>query len=156
MAITLHATAQVANKINDNALHTGYDVMKDTETEQTIFKGQIGFADLAHEKSFDWFEKGVKEYNPSAKETDYLKQRLPGYHLVIFMGTWCDDSHNLIPKLYKTLQEIHYSNTYMMYGTDRAKTTGAGAAVPRDRTAIIVCALVYAAFVATLGRGIAG
>ena len=44
--------------------------------------------------------------------------------MVVFLGTWCDDSHELIPKLEKVLQLIQYPQSSLtMFGVDRAKTT---------------------------------
>lgn len=122
MALSLHAAAQ-ATRMDDKTLHTGYDVLKDSENEQVVYKGQISFADIQAGKTFDWFRDGEKEYKPDAAAVNYLRQNLGDYELVVFLGTWCDDSHNIIPKLYKTLLEAGYNGYYTMYGTDRAKTT---------------------------------
>jgi thiol-disulfide isomerase/thioredoxin len=46
---------------------------------------------------------------------------------VVFIGTWCDDSHYLLPKLTKVLQLAGYPLTGVtMYGTDRDKKTKNG------------------------------
>ena len=43
------------------------------------------------------------------------------------MGTWCDDSHYLIPKLEKVLQEIDFPKSQIiLYGVDRKKNVKTG------------------------------
>ncbi len=65
--------------------------------------------------------------SPKKNQPNYLRDHLKDYTIVIFMGTWCDDSHNIIPKLEKTLKEIDYPlSGVTMYGVDRAKTTKNG------------------------------
>ena len=47
--------------------------------------------------------------------------------MVVFMGTWCDDSHELIPKLEQLLQMTGFpAASVTMYATDHAKKTKGG------------------------------
>jgi hypothetical protein len=106
------------------AQKSGYKVSKDTITGGLIFDGRITFNDLNNEKSFDWLKSGEEDYTPDPAQIAYLKHRLPDYNMVVFMGTWCDDSHYLIPKLEKVLQLASYPmQQYTMYGVDRDKKT---------------------------------
>lgn len=101
-----------------------YDRSTDKENGSVVFKGQITFDDLLKEPSFSWLEKGTNDYTPDKEVIAYLQKELPNYEVVIFIGTWCDDSKMLVPKLYKTLQAANYPmRRYSMYGVDRAKTT---------------------------------
>jgi hypothetical protein len=101
-----------------------YSVTKDTVDGGKIFNGIVTFDNLAKEQSFDWFTKGKEDYKPEDKPLGLLKFYLRQYKMIVFMGTWCDDSHNLIPKLAKVLEYASYpSNLLTMYGVDRAKTT---------------------------------
>lgn len=99
----------------------GYDVLKDGQSNQTIFKGKCTFDDLNDEASFDWLKLGTNEYNPNEDALNILKKQLPSCEIVIFMGTWCDDTHALLPKLYKTMTLSHCFTNYTMYGVDREK-----------------------------------
>jgi thiol-disulfide isomerase/thioredoxin len=120
----LFTTILLAASMTTFAQKPGYSISKDTTTGQLIFNGQITFDDLNNEKSFDWLKSGEDEYQPDATQLAYLKQYLPQYQLVVFMGTWCDDSHYLVPKLEKVLQLISYPmQQYTMYGVDREKKT---------------------------------
>jgi hypothetical protein len=55
----------------------------------------------------------------------FLRKELPAYTIVVLMGTWCDDSQLLIPRLSKTLKAADFPmQQCIMYGVDRSKQTG--------------------------------
>ncbi len=91
------------------------------EQGELIYKGHFLFEDLLTEPLFPWMKAGIEEYAPDSNALKFLKKNLPGYELVIFLGTWCSDSHTMIPSLYKTLQESAMPAKYAIYGVDMAK-----------------------------------
>ncbi|MEI8278553.1 MAG: thioredoxin family protein [Bacteroidota bacterium] len=100
-----------------------YDTSRDNENEAVVYKGRFTFDDLAKEPSFTWFKSSTDNYKPEAATIVYLKNNLAYYDMVVLLGTWCDDSQNMLPKLYKVLQLSAYNMAkYSMYGVDRAKT----------------------------------
>lgn len=102
----------------------GYDVSTDKENGMQVFKGEITFDDLKKEPSFTWLTTGTANYKPDTASLSFLKKYLGQFDMVIVMGTWCDDSHNLVPKLYKVMQLAEYPmGKYKIYGVDRAKET---------------------------------
>ena len=102
-----------------------YAISTDQETGAQVFKGPITLNDLNGEASFKWMKKGVDSYAPDQNAIVYLTKVLPKYSLVVLMGTWCDDSQNLIPKLAKVLQATKFPmNHLLMWGVDRNKETG--------------------------------
>ena len=104
----------------------GYIPMKDSVDGGIIFNGPITFDDLNGEASFVWMGHS-KEYKPYDKVIEYLQKYIREYSFVVFMGTWCDDSHTLIPKLERVLIQANYPLAKVtMYGTDRAKMTKNG------------------------------
>jgi thiol-disulfide isomerase/thioredoxin len=101
-----------------------YDRSTDKENGSLVFRGQMTFDDLLKEKSFSWLESGAAEYAPNSEALEYLKKEVGGYEIVIFAGTWCDDSKLWLPRLYKVMQAANYPmRRYSMYGVDRAKTS---------------------------------
>ena len=101
-----------------------YKIIKDTTETGKIYDGLITFDDLKAESAFPWMTTGMKAYTPEDKSMGLLKFYLRQYNLVVFLGTWCDDSQNLIPKLAKVLEDLNYPATKVtMYGVDRDKTT---------------------------------
>lgn len=101
-----------------------YTVTTDEKTGLYVFKGPITFQDIMGEKTFTWFNESMQEYKPDYSVLRFLTDRLGNYDMVIFMGTWCDDSHYLIPKLYALLKKLNYPIAKIpMYGVDRDKNT---------------------------------
>ena len=103
-----------------------YIPYKDSVDGGLIFNGPVSFADLNGEITFTWMMH-ANEYKPYDKVIDYLQQYIKDYTFVVFMGTWCSDSHMMIPRFQRVLQLTNYPlPKVVMYGTDRAKKTKNG------------------------------
>ena len=99
-----------------------YSIAPDEQTGGLVFKGPLTLTDLNGEPAFKWMKAGQSQYKPDEADIALLKKRLPGHHFVIFMGTWCDDSQNLIPKLAKVLELSNFPQSEIrIWGVDRAK-----------------------------------
>lgn len=115
MILSVHAFAQDNSK---------YDVEKDKKNGAVVIKGECNFDDLLRQPSFGWLPKGSNSYKPDTAKVNYLKKHIKNYEIVVFMGTWCDDTWVILPKLYKVLQITGYPmSSYTMYGVDRNKAT---------------------------------
>ncbi|MBL7717736.1 MAG: thioredoxin family protein [Flavipsychrobacter sp.] len=101
-----------------------FQISKDTENGSVVFKGPITFADLAAEPSFTWFQRN-SAYEPGADAMEVLKNDLSGTRIIVVMGTWCEDSQNLVPRLHTVLSEANFHNV-TVYGVDRTKDALAG------------------------------
>lgn len=101
---------------------TDFDTSTDKENGSVVFKGQITYNDLHKEPSFKWLDKGIIDYKPAEADIVFLQKNISGYEVVTFMGTWCDDSQNLVPKLLKVLAAVDYPmHMHTIYGVDRTK-----------------------------------
>jgi len=106
------------------AAQKSYEVSKDPKNDRVVFSGPITFKDLEGEPTFTWFTEGRENYKLRKKQISYLRDKLKKYNMVVFMGTWCGDSHEIIPKLQRVLMETGYPmSKYTMYGVDRSKTS---------------------------------
>jgi thiol-disulfide isomerase/thioredoxin len=106
---------------------SSYDTLRDEKNASLVYKGGITFANLLAEPSFKWMADGIEKYQPDGKVMQHMNTQLKGCRFLVFMGTWCEDSQNIIPRFYKVLQSAGYPLTdVLMYGLDRAKTTGSG------------------------------
>ncbi len=91
----------------------------DQKTNRPLLRGQITFADLLNETEYGWMVGGYDTDMDVAKK---LKELLPKYHLVVFGGTWCEDTQAILPQLYQTLKDASFDfNALEMYGVNRAK-----------------------------------
>lgn len=87
-------------------------------------KGIISRDVLAVDSSFKWYTQNWKSY-PAEKDLaiTFAKQK-DSVQLVIFLGTWCEDSHVIIPKLFPFLDAAGFSNDHItLIGVDRNKKT---------------------------------
>jgi thiol-disulfide isomerase/thioredoxin len=101
-----------------------YTISKDDQTGSLIFKGLITLSDLQNEPSFKWMNSS---YKPDATAVASLKQSLPSYSIIAFIGTWCDDSQSLMPKLARVLQDTNFpASNFTLWGVDRTKETAGG------------------------------
>ena len=97
---------------------------QDPENGSLVYQGRFGFDDLRQEPAFSWFAQGAASYQPDKGSVEMLRRLLPGHKLVVFLGTWCEDSQIMIPRLYKTLQLAGYPlDSLEMIGANRAKET---------------------------------
>ncbi|MCB9044830.1 MAG: thioredoxin family protein [Chitinophagales bacterium] len=101
-----------------------YKKFTDKDTKQLIYQGQVTFNDLATEPDFVWYKAGIKGYQPNKDVVSELAAALKQYNIkpVVFMGTWCDDTHILLPKFYNVLQACNYpASKVTMYALDMEK-----------------------------------
>jgi len=60
----------------------------------------------------EWYTKEFSEYQMDEKAVSELKKnKITAYDLVVFMGTWCEDSHRDFPRLMKILEEVKYPDS---------------------------------------------
>jgi len=102
---------------------TQYEVTKDHNGEK-ILKGIISRDILANDSSFKWYKQNLRSY-PAGKESAVtFGKHKDSVQLVIFLGTWCEDSHAIIPKLFPFLDAAGFSNDHVtLIGVDRNKKT---------------------------------
>lgn len=94
----------------------------DSVNNEPMLVGRVQFSDLQDEASFTWFDEYAKQHKPKRKEINYLKEHLAGYKIVVLMGTWCGDSHLLIPQLYTLFKAVHFPDSQLnIIGVDRNK-----------------------------------
>lgn len=94
------------------------------EITDGILIGKAKKTDLYQEPFNEWFESGYSHYQPEEEIIMQLKQIPFDYSITIFMGTWCEDSQNQVPKFYKILNEINFpSDKITLITMSRDKTT---------------------------------
>ncbi len=93
-------------------------------TDKKVLRGILTKADIVSDTAFDWYQKNLQYFKPNADAVKTLQTKGSSLQFVIFLGTWCHDSHQLLPK-YLTLFETSgiAESQITLIGTDRAKTT---------------------------------
>ncbi len=109
---------------------TAYEISKDEKTGHKVFKGTFTFQNMSTEPTFAWLDSGIAAYKPDTLTLPYLRSTIRNYSILVFIGTWCEDSQNLLPKFYKLLSGLDISHENMvLIGMDRAKTTTTAAGI---------------------------
>lgn len=64
---------------------------------------------LLKEPFSEWYNKEHDEYSlDQASVAELKKAKINSYQILVFMGTWCEDSHREVPRLMKILEATDY------------------------------------------------
>jgi thiol-disulfide isomerase/thioredoxin len=109
--------------IMSNAQNTLFKTIADPkEGGSDMLVGQLQFEDIAKDATCQWFNTNTAAYKPDSTVVKTLSTALKGYELIVFAGTWCEDTQHLLPELYSVLKAAKYPiNTMQLYGVDRKK-----------------------------------
>lgn len=100
-----------------------YEVFSEKPNEKT-YKGIISREVLLRDTSFKWYAANQANYTPNSLAVEELKKNMDSLELLVFMGTWCEDSQFIIPKLFSLLDISGFSQDRVtLIGVDRSKKT---------------------------------
>ncbi|SFN70322.1 Thiol-disulfide isomerase or thioredoxin [Chitinophaga sp. YR627] len=68
-----------------------------------VLKGKIDMQTLMNDSAFAWFYTGVNGYQPNDNMLNYIKDNRGKFNIVAVVGTWEDQSRQLLPQLYKIM-----------------------------------------------------
>lgn len=86
-----------------------------TDTTQ-IIEGKITRQQL---ENFDWFKRHYTAYKPNVTVVQELAQHTK-CSLLVVLGTWCSDTQELIPELFKVLDLAGWEQ-FELIGVDKKK-----------------------------------
>ena len=100
-----------------------YQVSHDSKGRK-VLRGLISRADIENDTAFSWFKKNYNLGRPDASAVTAFKQHANDFHMLIFGGTWCPDTQNLLPQFYRVADAAGYADSSItLIGVDNAKTT---------------------------------
>jgi thiol-disulfide isomerase/thioredoxin len=100
-----------------------YEVLVERPNEKSL-KGIISRQVLENDTSFKWYADAHKIYTPKPDAIEALQKNKDSVQLLVFMGTWCEDSHFIIPRLFKLTDAAGFpGDRITLIGVDRAKKT---------------------------------
>jgi hypothetical protein len=100
-----------------------YEILPDKDGGRTL-KGIISRDILEKDTSFKWFIDNQKGFTPQPEAVAGLKQYADSIELLVYMGTWCEDSHFVIPRFFALLDKTGFPpNKVTLIGVDRDKKT---------------------------------
>ncbi|HEX4876017.1 MAG TPA: thioredoxin family protein [Chitinophagaceae bacterium] len=100
-----------------------YQVLEERPNEKSL-KGILSREVITGDTTFKWYADAQKIYTPYAAAVEALQKNKDSVQLLVFMGTWCEDSHFVIPRLYKLTDAAGFpDNRISLIGVDRNKKT---------------------------------
>jgi thiol-disulfide isomerase/thioredoxin len=92
-----------------------------------ISPGFIDIDKVESSKDFGWFRDGYATYEPDKIVLDSMVSLPSSYKILVFGGTWCSDTRDLLPKLFKCSDQVNVSRTDIsVYLLDEKKTSPEG------------------------------
>jgi thiol-disulfide isomerase/thioredoxin len=103
---------------------TQFEVSTDTDKSK-LLKGIINRDILEKDTAFTkWYTESLKGYKPAPNAIAALRKNADSIELIVFMGTWCEDSHFVIPKFYNLLDQAAFpKDKVTLLAVDRNKKT---------------------------------
>ena len=100
-----------------------FEVLKDRDGSKML-KGILFKEQITQDTSFPWYAQNVKLTKPNADAVTAIATKADKISIVIFGGTWCEDTHQLLPKYLSLLQAAQFPDDRLtLIAVDRAKTT---------------------------------
>jgi thiol-disulfide isomerase/thioredoxin len=125
ITVLLHACSISAKKLIEKN-KPNYTVSRDEghEGHAKIVNGIINREILESDTAFAWFKTNYKYAQPNQEAVQVLKEKKDKFSVLVFVGTWCHDSQNLLPLFYKLADAGGLSNDkIIVVGVSREKTT---------------------------------
>lgn len=100
----------------------GYEVIP--EGNLRVLKGTISKELLEADTAYTWYADNEKGYTPPADVVASIQKQKDSVQFLVFMGTWCEDSHHIIPKFFRLMEAAGISSRQItLIGVDRQKKT---------------------------------
>lgn len=101
-----------------------FEVSTDSQTGSKVLKGLLHRADIESDTSFKWFKDNMKFGSADAGAVAAFQKNAAKFQIIIFGGTWCEDTQNLLPVFYRLVDKSGYPDSSItLIGVDRPKTT---------------------------------
>jgi len=116
--LTLFASTHIHAQVRS------YEISTDPNNGEKVLKGLLSRADIENDTAFKWFKDNMKFGQADAAAVAAFKQHAQDIQLVVFGGTWCEDTQNLLPVFYRLIDKSGFPDSSItLIGVDRPKTT---------------------------------
>jgi thiol-disulfide isomerase/thioredoxin len=89
-----------------------------------VLKGFITKQELATDSSFKWFAENQQGYTPDQNALQRLRANKDSINIIAFGGTWCEDTHYILPKFFALADAAGLSpDRITLIGVDHDKKT---------------------------------
>lgn len=89
-----------------------------------VLKGYINRSLIENDPEFTWFKQNMQYGQADASAVTAFQNNASKFKMIVFGGTWCHDTQNLLPVFYRLVDKSGYPDKNItLLGVDRAKTT---------------------------------
>ena len=93
-------------------------------TKEKILKGLLNRSIIESDTTFKWFKTNYGLGRVDAAAVAAFKKNGSQVKMIIFGGTWCEDTQNLLPQWYRLADNANYPDSCItLIGVDRNKKT---------------------------------
>lgn len=95
-----------------------------SEDRGKILNGYINRSIVENDTAFAWFKNNMKWGQADAAAVEAFSRNKDKFSMIVFGGTWCEDTQNLWPQFFRLVDKSGYPESKItLIGVDRAKTT---------------------------------
>jgi thiol-disulfide isomerase/thioredoxin len=99
-----------------------WEERKDPKSEELIIVGPCNLRQIDSMNYYPWLKDGASKYQLDLAAIKALNNKMKGYKLVAFGGTWCGDTKDLMPRFYKITQSLNLDDKQLdIHWVDRSK-----------------------------------
>jgi thiol-disulfide isomerase/thioredoxin len=102
----------------------GHTAKRVPDGDTVILVGTASLDSLNNAPFSDWYEPALAAADPDPQKIEALTPLMEGVEIVLFLGTWCEDSQREVPKFVRILRETGYpEENVTVVSMTRDKTT---------------------------------
>ena len=122
--------ALVLGSFSSATAQSPYISIKDVnQPQQHILNGIITKYALQNDPTYQWYNSSQSSYTPAADIISTMKAASGNKQLVVFGGTWCEDTQFILPKFFKLQEQSTFPDAAIsFFAVDRNKKTIGGIA----------------------------
>ncbi|MEO9022302.1 MAG: thioredoxin family protein [Ginsengibacter sp.] len=103
-----------------------YETLIDSAHDNAkMLRGIITKEDINHDTTFKWYAESLRIYpHPDSAAVAAFRANKDKIYFLIFGGTWCEDTHFILPKFFKIQEASGFpENRITLFAVDREKNT---------------------------------
>ncbi len=102
-----------------------YETSQDPKhPEAKIIRGLITKYQVQNDTAFKWYSPSQGSYKPDTATLNAFEKAKGKYQIVVFGGTWCEDTQFILPKFFKLQEASGFpDDAITMFGVNREKTS---------------------------------
>ncbi len=102
-----------------------YEASQDPKhPEVKIVRGLVNKYQIENDAAFSWYKPNQGGYNPDSATLNAFERAKGKYQIVVFGGTWCEDTQFILPKFFKLQEKSGFpDDAITMFGVNREKTS---------------------------------